>query len=95
MIDWAGRRSRSLIASGERIKVTFYGHGEDFALDVVGSNIHEVISKGGTTTNYPDAPITMGSRVPIGYVTINIWADFSQGLGNRTVTVKANVIPCE
>lgn len=79
---------RIVIASRERIKVTLYGHGADFALDAIGSNIHEWISKRGTTTDYADQQISMGGIVPKGYVTINIWANASQGLGNRTVTVK-------
>ena len=84
---WADR-ARIQIASGEKIRVTLYGHGANFAQDADGWSIHEWISGSGTTTDYPGAPIMFGGYVPKGYVAIEVKAIPSDGLGNRTVTVK-------
>jgi hypothetical protein len=84
---WANAK-RILIRSGERIRITLYGHGADLAQDATGSGIHEWISARGTTTNYPDAPIRFGGFVSKGYVTLDVRAAPAHGLGNRTVTVK-------
>lgn len=81
-------RSRIQMASGERIRVTLYGHGADLAQDATGSNLFEWITARGTTTRYPGAPIRFGQTVPKGYVTIDVRAATSHGLGNRTITVK-------
>jgi hypothetical protein len=81
---WEGR-DRIKIASGERIRVTLYGDGADFAQDATGSRIHEWISDRGTV---PSGRIMFGQEVPMGYVTVDIRAKSSHGLGNRTVTVK-------
>jgi hypothetical protein len=84
---WAGR-DRVLIAAGETIAIRLYGHGADFAQDATGSRIHEWISSRGTTTNYPNAPIVLGGKVPKGYVVVKVQATSLDGTGNRTVTVK-------
>ena len=84
---WA-ERERIQIASGERITVTLYGHGADFAQDAIGSNIHEWISGRGTTANYPSAPIMFGGKVAKGYINVAVRAAPSDGVGNRRVSVK-------
>lgn len=84
--SWADR-SPIVIALGERIRVTLYGHGADLAQNATGSRIFEWISDKGTTTDYPRAPIMAGVRVPKGYVTIDIRAASSHGIGERTVNV--------
>src|SRR4051812_21261977 len=84
---WANR-SRIEIASGERIRVTLFGSGTDLAQDVTGSNIYEWISRRGTTTDYPNAPIMFGSKIAKGYVSVDVRATSSHGLGNRTIYVK-------
>lgn len=80
-------RSDIPIVSGERIYVTLYGTGADFALDADGDNIHEFISGRGTEA-LPGAPIMFGSRVETGYVRVSVRAAESDGLGRRTVIVK-------
>lgn len=85
--QWANR-SRIQLASGERIQITLYGHGADLAQDVTGSNLYEWITKRGTTTDYPGAPIVFGQKVAKGFVTIAVRAAPEHGLGNRTITVK-------
>jgi hypothetical protein len=84
--SWADR-SPIVIASGERIRVTLYGHGANLAQNATGSRIFEWISEDGTSTDYPNAPIMFGARVPKGYVTIDIRAASSHGIGERTVNV--------
>jgi len=84
---WPGR-DRIAIASGERITVTLYGHGADFAQDATGPRIHEWVSDTGTTTDYPGAPIYIGARWAKGYVKVSIRAQLVDGLGQRNVTVK-------
>jgi hypothetical protein len=86
-LQWANR-TRIQIASGERIRITLYGHGADLAQDATGSNIHEWITDRGTTTDYPGAPIMFGQLVSKGYVTIDVRAAHDHGLGNRTIRVK-------
>lgn len=84
--SWADRR-RIVIVSGERIRVTLYGNGADFAQNATGSGIYEWISDRGTSTDNPAAGYALGRTVPIGYVAVDIRAARSHGLGNRTVRV--------
>lgn len=81
-MNWSSRR-RIRIVSGERIRVVCYGHGADFAEDVYGSNIHEWIFGRGNTPDYPNS-----GGFPKGFVTIDIRASRSHGLGNRRVIIK-------
>ena len=60
-LEWAGR-SRYQLALGERIRVTLYGHGADFASDATGSGIEEWITARGTTTDYPGARPSLADR---------------------------------
>jgi hypothetical protein len=85
-LNWSGR-SRINIATGERIHVRLYGHGADKAENAGADGIHEWILDKGTTTDYPNAPIVGGQKVPKGYVTVAIEATSAHGTGNRTVTV--------
>jgi len=71
-------RQRIKIASGEKIAITLYGFGADFAQDATGSNIHEWIepwAAGGFAWWGP------------GWKTIIVKATPSDGVGNRTITV--------
>lgn len=86
-MNWTGLR-RIRIATGETIRVMLYGHGADFATDATGAAIYEWLDGKGNTTNYPGAPIIMGSRVAKGYVAVAIRAESQHGTGDRTVTVK-------
>lgn len=83
---WANR-SRISLARGEKIHVRLWGHGADKAADAGADGIHEWIVSRGTSTDYPNAPIVAGQRVPKGYVTVAIEATSSHGTGNKTVTV--------
>lgn len=58
------------------------------ATDATGAGIYEWFDGRGRTTNYPNAPIVMGTKFPKGYVAIAIRSDSEHGTGNRTVTVK-------
>ncbi|VVP60474.1 hypothetical protein PS850_06208 [Pseudomonas fluorescens] len=80
-------RSRVRIATGEKITVTLYGHGADFAQDAIGQNIREWITDRGRTTDYPRAH-NIFEALGKGYVKVAIRAAPEHGLGNRKVTVK-------
>lgn len=86
-LSWSNL-ARIRIATGETIRVTLFGHGADLATDATGAEIYESIDGKGRTTNYPNAPIVMGSKIPKGYVVIAIKAISEHGTGNRSVTVK-------
>jgi hypothetical protein len=85
-MNWANR-SRINIARGEKIHVRLWGHGADLASDAGADGIHEWIVSKGRSTDYPNAPISGGQRVPKGYVTVAIEATSSHSTGNKTVTV--------
>lgn len=73
--------------SGERILITLFGFGADFATGASGANVHEYVYARGTTTSYPGARPMFGVIPPQGFVTVSIRADPNDGLGNRTVKV--------
>lgn len=84
-VEWQNR-SRIFVATGETIRVTLYSHGADLATGVsFPAGVAAKIHARGTTTNYPNAPIQFGSKVPKGYVTIEIRLDVT---GDRNVTVQ-------
>lgn len=85
-LSWQSR-SRINIATGEKIHVRLWGHGADFATDAKEDNIHEWIVSTGTSTDYPNAPIMFGQKVPKGYVTVAIEAKAEHGTGDRSVRV--------
>ncbi len=80
-------RSRINVARGEKIHVRLWGHGADLATDAGADGIHEWIVSRGRSTDYPNAPITGGQKVPKGYVTVAIEATSSHSTGNKTITV--------
>ncbi len=75
------------IATGEKLHVRLWGHGADLATDAKADKIHEWIADRGRSTDYPNAPIYGGQRLPKGYVTVAIEAKAEHGTGNRNVVV--------
>lgn len=75
------------IATGEKLHVRLWGHGADLAVDAKASGIHEWIADRGRSTDYPNAPIYGGQRLPKGYVTVAIEAKPEHGTGSRNVVV--------